>query len=220
MKIVIGICAVFLIVGIASAPYALSAPIVLDFEGIGDLNPVGDFYNGGAGTNYGVQFSANALASVDFDAGGSGNFGGEPSPDTTMFFLEGQSALMSIALGFDTGFSFYYAGLDGVFVSVFDGINGTGNMLATLSFPATENEGAGADPNGFFGPFVPIGVQFEGIAKSVAFGGPFNQVGFDNITFGSATPGGGSATTPLPAPVLLLGTGLIGIVSFRRKFVK
>ena len=60
---------------------------VLNFEGLADLEPVENFYDGGGGPDFNVAFSSSALALVDRDAGGSGNFGGEPSPDTIMFFL-------------------------------------------------------------------------------------------------------------------------------------
>ncbi|MEJ7714148.1 MAG: hypothetical protein WKF84_30970 [Pyrinomonadaceae bacterium] len=79
---------------------------MLTFEGVSDLAPIGDFYNGGAGGNLGISFSSNALAVIDEDAGGSGNFGGEPSPSTALFFLEGGAATMNVSAGFDTGFSF------------------------------------------------------------------------------------------------------------------
>ncbi|HTQ79133.1 MAG TPA: hypothetical protein VMM92_03995, partial [Thermoanaerobaculia bacterium] len=39
---------------------------------------------------------------------------------------------------------------------------------------------------------VPIGVSFSGVARSVDFGGTANQIGFDNITFGSQTPNSGT----------------------------
>lgn len=65
---------------------ASAAITVLDFEGVGDNNAVGNFYNGGAGTNYGVSFSGPTLALIDLDAGGSGNFASEPSPNTVMLF--------------------------------------------------------------------------------------------------------------------------------------
>ena len=52
---------------------ASASVIVLDFEGIGNLNPAGDFYNGGDGANYVTKFSPAALAVVDEDAGGTGN---------------------------------------------------------------------------------------------------------------------------------------------------
>ena len=44
---------------------------------------------------------------------------------------------MDVANGFDTGFSFYYAAAQPGSVTVYDGLDGTGNVLATLSLPAT-----------------------------------------------------------------------------------
>ena len=61
-----------------------STSILLDFEGIGDQNPIGDFY-----ATSGITFSSNALGLVDSDDGGTGNFGGEPSPVTVLFWLTG-----------------------------------------------------------------------------------------------------------------------------------
>src|SRR5690242_20191664 len=94
------------------AGQARAAVVVLDFEGLQNLEAVNNFYNGGTGgngsgpgTNYGIEFSTNSLAIIDADAGGSGNFGHEPSPDTILFFLSGGAATMNVAAGFDTGFS-------------------------------------------------------------------------------------------------------------------
>ena len=193
---------------------ANAAVITLDFEGVGDQNAVGNFYNGGAGVNYGVQFSANALGLVDADAGGSGNFGGEPSPDTILFFLGGTAATLNYAAGFDTGFSFFYTAINSPgFVTVYDGLNGTGNILATLNLPLTPNNGA-PDPSGQFSPLVPVGVAFAGTAKSVDFGGVINQIGFDNITFGSQTPGG---VPDGGSSAVLLSLGVLGLAGVRRR---
>lgn len=212
MRKIIIVCVTVLTFGIVGTT---NATVTLDFEGIGDHNYVGDFYNGGGGADYGVSFSDNALALVDADAGGTGNFGGEPSPDTVLFFLEGEEAVMSYADGFDIGFSFFYVGLGGAYVNIFDDVGGTGNILASFSLPETENNDAGADPTGFFGPFEAIGIEFDGLAKSVAFGGSADQVGFDNITFGSATPPGGD-TVPEPGTMILLGVGLGAMICIRR----
>jgi hypothetical protein len=207
-------------------PAPQGAAIVLDFEGLGDQEAVNTFYAGGTGgsgsgpgPNFGVTFSTNSLSIIDADAGGSGNFGGEPSPDTILFFLTGAAATMNVPAGFTTGFSFFYSAISnpGV-IRVYDGADATGNLLATLDLPLTPNNGA-PDPSGAFSPLVPIGVTFTGTARSVDFGGTVNQVGFDNITLGSGTPGGGgpppSATiaTPTLSPAMLaMLIGLLALV--------
>ncbi|OUL26505.1 hypothetical protein BV378_12535 [Nostoc sp. RF31YmG] len=183
-----------------STGQAQAAVVVLDFEGVGDQNPVGNFYNT-APHDFDITFSNNALGVVDADAGGSGNIGGEPSPNTALFFLNGPAATLNALNGFTTGFSFFYSAINNPgFINVYDGLNATGNLLATLNLPTTPFNGA-PDPTGQFSPFVPIGVSFSGIAKSVDFGGTVNQIAFDNITFGSATPG-----TNVPEPLTILGT--------------
>lgn len=91
------------------ASIAQAAPIVLDFEGVGDFASVNEFYNGGtdsagnSGPNYGINFSPTSLGLIDSDAGRSRNFANEPSPDTILFFQEGDAATMNVAAGFDTG---------------------------------------------------------------------------------------------------------------------
>ncbi len=188
------------VAGTLSTGKAQAAVIVLDFEGVGNNNPVGNFYNT-APQDFDITFSDNALGIVDADAGGSGNFGGEPSPSTVLFFLNGPAATLNALNGFTTGFSFFYSAINNPgFINVYDGLNATGNILASLNLPTTPFNGA-PDPSGQFSPFVPIGVSFSGIAKSVDFGGTVNQIAFDDITFGSATPG-----RDVPEPVTILGT--------------
>jgi len=171
--------------------------IVLDFEGLGDLDDINDFYNGGtssqgySGTNYGVEFGV-ALGLIDADAGGSGNFANEPSPSTIMFFLDANQAFMNVSAGFTTGFSFYYSAFVDGAVSVYDGLNGTGNLLGTVNLPTNFNlNNCTGDPTGDACNWDPIAVPFDGTAKSVVFSGSADQIGFDDVTFGSTTPGGG-----------------------------
>lgn len=203
----------------ALGSFSASAVTVLTFEGLQNLEPVANYYNGGFGGNgsgpgpaYGVTFSGATLAIIDADAGGTGNIGGEPSPSTAMFFLDAQNAVMNYAAGFDTGFSFYYTAINSPgSVTVWSGLNATGTLLATIQLPVTPSDGG--DPNGAFSPFYPVGVTFAGTAQSIDFGGTANQIAFDNITFGSETPvgvpdGGASA--------LMLGLGLLGLGVLRR----
>ena len=213
-------CVVLVLVLALAAP-ASATITTLTFEGLQDLEAIGSYYDGGLGAmgsgpgpGYGVTFSSNALAIIDVDAGGSGNFGGEPSPSTILFFLGGSAATMTYGSGFDTGFSFYYSAINQPgFVNVYDGVNGTGSILAHLDLPLTPFSGD-PDPNGQFSPLVPVGVGFAGVAKSIDFGGTINQIGFDNVTFGSQRPTPG---VPEPGTLMLIGTGLAGLLALRRR---
>jgi len=55
--------------------------------------------------------------------------------------------------------------------------------------------------------YTPFGVTFKGTAESVDFSGTENQIGFVDITLGSATAGGGKGV-PEPATVSLLALGM------------
>ncbi len=204
---------------VAGAP-AKAAVIQLTFEGLKNLESINGFYNGGTGSqgsvgpNLGVEFSSDSLAIIDSDAGGTGNIGGEPSPSTAMFFLNARP-LMNVAAGFTTGFSTYYSAITNPgSLQIWDGLNGTGNVLAFQTLATTPNNGA-PDPTGSFSPFVRIGLTFSGIAKSVVFGGAQNQIAFDNVTFGSDNPD--TREVPEPSTMVLLGLGSLGLILSRRK---
>lgn len=206
--------------GVAPSGYkGADSQAVLTFEGLNDLEFIGDFYNGGTGgsgsgpgANFGITFSANAQAIIDADAGGTGNFGGEPSPSTIMFFLGGTGATMNVPAGFTTGFSFFYSAINNPgTIRVFSGPDGTGTELASLNLPVTASNGG--DPTGLFSPLVPVGVSFSGTAQSVDFGGTIDQIGFDNITLGSDVPDGGSLPPAASQPIPTLSQwGMIALV--------
>ena len=173
-----------------------STALVLDFEGLGNLERILNFYDGGfggfgsgPGPDYGISFGPDALALIDADAGGSGNFANEPSANTIAFFLTGPGVVMNVKNGFTDGFAFYYTSARVGTVTVYDGPNGTGNVLATVPVEKQYNTCGAPDPTGAFSCWTAVGVTFSGTAFSVNFGGAWNQTGFDDITLGSATPG-------------------------------
>ena len=189
-----------------------SSFIYLDFEGLGNNDPINNFYNGGtsgqgnSGTNFGVEFGT-ALGKIDADAGGNGNFANEPSPSTIMFFLSSDQVYLNVAAGFSVAFSCYYsAGYDGS-IEVYDGLNGTGNLLGSVFLPANGNDNnCSGDPNGWYCNWDPVGIPFSGTAKSVIFVGDTDYIAFDDVTFGSANPG------PLPIPLSNWSFILIGFL--------
>ena len=182
------------------------ASIVLTFEGLGQQEQIANYYNGGfggsgsgPGPNYGITFGNNSLALT------SGNYGNNPSGVTIAFFLNGSGDIMDKASGFTTGFSFYYAAYAAGSVTVWSGLDGTGTLLASLALPVT--------PNAAY-VWNPIGVTFSGTAESAVFGGSANQIGFDNITLGSAVAGG--VPEPSTWAMMLLGFGGLGFAGYRR----
>ena len=205
----------FSAVGVIGVAHA--AVITLDFEGAGSQANVNNFYNGGtdsqgnSGTNYGIQFGTNTLSLEEGDP--NANFALPPSGDTIMFFLTG-SAILNNAAGFDTGFSFWYTTVSfSGSVQVYDDLNATGNLLGSISLSAL---GAGPSPGNPFSNWEIGALPFSGIAKSINFGGTVNQVGYDNITFGSTNP---DSAIPEPATVALIATGLLGLAVARRRLV-
>ncbi len=215
MKTGIASLALATMLALAPAARALADVHVLTFEGLGDEDSVGNYYNGGTssqgfgpGPNYGITFGADSLSLISADSGGNGNFSNAPSGDTVLFFLSGPGDVMDVSAGFTTGFSFYYAANGNVgtgSVSVYSGVDGTGDLLATLTLPGTPNP---------YTEWDAIGVNFDGTAKSVIFSGAANYIGFDNITLGSATAG---APEPGTWALMFMGVGVAGAALRRRR---
>jgi hypothetical protein len=201
--------AIALVFAASVAVTPVGAAPVLTFEGLGDLETVGNFYSG-----LGINFAPSAQALVDADAGGSGNIGGEPSPSTVVFFPFANAIEMNVTGGFDTGISFYYsAPFEPGFVRVWDGFDASGNLLASIDLPLTADGGA-MDPTGRYSPLLPFGLAFDGIALSVEFGGVANMIVYDDIALGEVFP---SQRVPLPGSLLLLAAGALGAGLVRRR---
>lgn len=146
----------------------------IDFEGVGDLSPIPEFD--------GIT-SPGWLAVIDADAGGSGNFAFEPSPETIAFWLGGSTGTGSAR---DIEFAepvakveFFYASFVTVVLRAFDA---DGNQVDTASGAPNFNQGPGGDPSGSFNKWDPISVESDGntIVK-VTVSGAVNQTGIDDL---------------------------------------
>lgn len=210
--------------------------ITLNFEGVapypnGNNVLVGDFYNGGtssaglSGPNLGVAFNGDVLllclntAGVTCSNTSKGGLGVPGSDKGAIFFLSG-NPIMNVAAGFDTGFSGVFSApfTPGTTVKVWSGLDADGDLLAELVLGTTPSTACDPAISGGaqYCPFENFSLAFSGIAKSVQFGGTLNQQVFDDLTFGSVTPGG---TVPEPATwaMLISGLGLVGFAGRRRR---
>jgi hypothetical protein len=202
--------------GVIACASANAGIEVLNFVGLGDQEAIANYYDGGfggsgsgPGPNFGITFGADSLALISSADGGSGNFANAPS-DTVAFFLSGPGDIMDVAAGFTTGFSFFYAdqvGFTGS-VGVYSGLDGTGTLLNSFILPSTP------DP---YNVWVPVGVTFAGTAESVVFSGSANFIGFDDITLGSSSAGGGVPDNTGASIYVLAALGLAGAAWASRK---
>jgi hypothetical protein len=211
---------------LVAAPAA--ATVSINFENIATYNAntgtaVQNFYNGGtasngaSGPNLGVSFASNALtlclttASNFCTPASRGGLGDPASAFTAMYFAEGTSTSLSDAAGFTNGISFFYVTRnDPGTVQIFDGVNGTGNLLASLDL-AINATTCGAPFDAEFCPFTIINLGFTGTGRSVVFGGTANQIAFDDIALGVAVP------EPATWAMMLVGFGVLGFALRRRR---
>lgn len=225
----IGTAAV-LVIGLLVGGIATAAPIVMTFDGMAHAKNgewVDNYYNGGCGGSYaGGAVDCNG---PDYGVVWNGALAGgapdglwsdranEPSSPNVMGFLSTSNAVLNVAAGFDTGFSFYYAAPEyrGA-LRIYSGLDGTGTILANVAIPKTAGNCSGFSEE--YSCWDTFGVAFSGVAKSVKFIGRSNFVGFDNVTLGSTTPLNPVAV-PEPAALGMFGLGalLIGLFAGLRR---
>jgi hypothetical protein len=180
---------------------SVAAPIDLDFEGAGNESQLLDFYNlgtdssGNSGNNYGIGFSSSALALIAA-ADGSSGFSNVPSGDTVLFF-DSSVAWLNIAAGFSGGFSLYFSSALDAMINLYDGENGSGNVIASLNITNQFDRDCAGDS--LFCSWTFASVLFEGTVRSIDFSATSQWAAFDNLTLGIAAVD----EVPSPAPAAL-----------------
>ena len=208
-------CTLKLCVGLGMVAAAAQAAVIqLTFEGLKNQEQVADYYNGktggdridemamkyanggsSGGPNYGISFGGNSLAIVAEDAGGTGRFANNPSGTTVLSFNDAikSNSFMNVSGGFTTGIAFWYSQpFYPITVKIYEGLNATGKLLATMNLPQSPNNcPVDKANNSLANCWAPVGVTFQGVAHSVDFTGA-NFSAFDNFTIGD------SVTVPFP----------------------
>lgn len=140
----------------------------LTFEGLADQVAVPSV----SGIN-----SPGWLSLIDEDAGGTGNFANEPSPETVMFWLGSNPSIVLDVPASKIEFSYSTS----VFLRVraFDASNA---LIAQID-RAPNYLGGPGDPKGVYSGWSPLTVEVPGkrIKRLDVIGGP-NYTGFDNLT--------------------------------------
>ncbi len=172
---------------------AFAQQVTLDFSGLQNQEHVNQYYNGGTGSkgsgpgpSYGVTFTPDngAVASTTVSSGQTVLFISNIDPNSEL-----NPVTMNVAGGFTGQLSFQYATtsfLNPGAVTIFDGPNGTGHVLAGATLP----NGVPGTPLYNASSNTPVVVTFPGTAMSVVFSLHGGGSDLDNITF-SRTPAPG-----------------------------
>jgi PEP-CTERM motif len=208
---------------VAMASSAKAAIVDLTFEGVVASYPfaltkINDFYNGGtsgagtSGPDFGVTRGLNAICldslTVSCSHVSKGGLGPADSRESALDFNSVIPAFIDVAGGFTTDLSLnYVTSLLKVSLSVWSGLDGAGDLLATISLPANA-VGCPDFGDADLCPFTPAEVSFSGIARSIQFSGI--AADFDDITFTAAPE-------PSTWAMMLVGFAGLGYAAWQRK---
>ena len=203
---------------------------VATFAGLKNLEFINEYYNGGTGSmgsgpgkDLQLTFTSNAQAIISASKGGSGNFIGNPGGSPVMFFANGTNIVVNAAAGVSTGLWFTYSALQSGTVTIYDGPNATGNVLASTNLVPNEVGCTGYK----MCVWSPVAFPLTGApVASIRFAGTANQIAIGAIHFGVKIPTfTGLTSSPNPstagqavtftAAVSATGTAPVGSVLFK-----
>jgi MYXO-CTERM domain-containing protein len=135
-----------------------------------------------------------------------------------MTYAANGSAVMNVAAGFEGSVWFHYATRASAIgsIAIYDGLNGAGSLLASMTLPSTTSRQCPGGLQNVFGCWNLFEANFTGVAQSVVFAG--TGLGFDNVSFNVR-----ALATPVPEPagpgVFGIGALLLGLFAgWRRRF--
>ena len=160
---------------------------LIGFEGIPDNTQVGTYFGPVV-----VQFGSSWLGIIDADAGGSGNFANEPSPNTAAYFLDQNDISITLTPSVRFVQFRYVAAAQSlpITVAAYDSL---GNLISTASgsVVGTDYDGANCagDPTGSFCLWDQISlVSATTNIRSVKISGAVsNYFAIDNLYFCTGT---------------------------------
>jgi hypothetical protein len=182
---------VFFLLAVAVPAAAAQTRGTVTFGGLKNLEFVNDYYNGGQGSlgsgpgkNLHLQFTGNAQAIVQAAKGGSGNFINNPGSYPVMFFQTGSSVVVTASDGVHVALWFFYSAIQPGTATVYDGPNGTGNILSSTTL--TPND-SGCTVYKLC-VWSAVGVPLSTPAGSIRFSGNANYLAIGTLHVGQALP--------------------------------
>jgi len=212
-----------------AAPLAAQTKGTVSFGGLKNLEFVDNYYNGGTGSmgsgpgkDFQLEFTTNAQAIISAAKGGSGNFINNPGGSPVMFFGTGTSVVINAKAGISTAMWFTYSALQAGTVTIYDGPNGTGNILSSIAL-TPNNVGCNTYKMCVWSP---VGIPLTTNVGSIRFSGAANFLGIGAIHLGvkiptsitiasSKNPSAQGESVTFTAAVSATGAAPVGTVTFK-----